>query len=165
MVVWGGGAGLPALGRRLGLRLEVVAGQGYNVALPTTRLLGQPVIVEEVHAVATPFDDRIRLGGTMELTGGEPSFDPRRVDAIVRSMRRYLDLDWEGSWDVWSGSRPMSADGLPLLGRPRRLSNVVVAGGHGMYGFTLGGGRGRPGRRWPQRPRPGGVRSRPLTVR
>ena len=31
----------------------------------------------------------------------------------------------------------MSADGLPLLGRPRRFANVVVAGGHGMYGFTL----------------------------
>ena len=64
------GAGLRALGRLLGLRLEVIAGQGYNVALPTTTRLGQPVIVEEAHAVATPFDDRIRLGGTMELAGG-----------------------------------------------------------------------------------------------
>jgi D-amino-acid dehydrogenase len=136
-LVLAAGAGLRALGRLLGLRLEVVAGQGYNVALPTSTLLEQPVIAEEVHAVATPFDDRIRLGGTMELTGGPPSFDPRRVDAIVRSMRRYLDLDWEGRWDVWSGSRPMSANGLPLLGRTRRFANVVVAGGHGMYGFTL----------------------------
>jgi D-amino-acid dehydrogenase len=136
-LVLAAGAGLRRLGRRLGLRLEVVAGQGYNVALPTTELLGRPVIVEEVHAVATPFDDRIRLGGTMELTGAAPSFDPRRVEAIVRSMRRYLALDWDGGWDVWSGSRPMSADGLPLLGRTRRFANVVVAGGHGMYGFTL----------------------------
>ena len=137
-LVLAAGAGLQqALGRRLGLRLEVVAGQGYNVALPTTERLGRPVIVEEVHTVATPFDDRIRLGGTMELTGGVPSFDPRRVDAIVRSMRRYIDLDWESGWDVWSGSRPMSADGLPLLGRTRRFANVVVAGGHGMFGFTL----------------------------
>ena len=31
----------------------------------------------------------------------------------------------------------MSADGLPLLGRTRRFANVVIAGGHGMYGFTL----------------------------
>ncbi len=30
----------------------------------------------------------------------------------------------------------MSADGLPLIGRPRKYSNVV-AGGHGMYGYTL----------------------------
>jgi D-amino-acid dehydrogenase len=52
-------------------------------------------------------------------------------------MRRFLDLDFDDRWDAWSGSRPMSADGLPLLGRPRRFANVVVAGGHGMYGFTL----------------------------
>jgi D-amino-acid dehydrogenase len=136
-VVLAAGAGLRALGRRLGLRLEVVAGQGYNVALPTTATFGRPVIFEEAHAAATPFHDRIRLGGTMELTGERPAFDPRRVDAIVRSLRRFLDLDWDGRWDAWSGSRPMSADGLPLLGRTRRFANVVVAGGHGMQGFTL----------------------------
>jgi D-amino-acid dehydrogenase len=115
----------------------VVAGQGYNVALPTTPRLRHPVIVEEVHAVATPFADRIRLGGTMELAGDAPPFDQRRVDAIIRSMRRYLDLAWDERSDTWAGSRPMSADGLPLIGRTRRLTNVVIAGGHGMYGFTL----------------------------
>jgi D-amino-acid dehydrogenase len=95
------------------------------------------VIVEETHAVATPFADRIRLGGTMELAGDEPTFDQRRVDAIVRSMGRLLDLAWEERFETWAGSRPMSADGLPLIGRTRRLANVVVAGGHGMYGLTL----------------------------
>ena len=89
----------------LGLRLEVVAGQGYNVALPTSPGLGHPVIVEEVHAVATPFADRIRLGGTMEFAGDSPPFDARRVDAIVRSMRRYLDLEWAARRDAWAGSR------------------------------------------------------------
>jgi len=136
-VVLAAGAGLGPLGRRLGLRLDVVAGQGYNVALPTTERFGHPVIFEEAHAAATPFLDRIRLGGTMELSGRQPAFDPRRVDAIVRSLRRFLDLDWDGRWDAWSGPRPMSADDLPLLGRPRRFANVVVAGGHGMHGFTL----------------------------
>jgi len=136
-VVLAAGAGLRALGRHLGLRLEVVAGQGYNVGLPTTEVFGRPVIFEEAHAAATPFHDRIRLGGTMELSGEKPAFDLRRVDAIVRSLRPYLDLDWDGRWDAWSGSRPMSADGLPLLGRTRRFANVVIAGGHGMHGFTL----------------------------
>jgi len=142
-VVLAAGAGIRALGRLLGLRLEVVAGQGYNVALPTTPELEHPVIVEEVHAVATPFVDRIRLGGTMELAGDAPPFDQHRVDAILRSMRRFLDLAWEERFDPWAGSRPMSADGLPLLGRTRRFANVVVAGGHGMYGLTLAPATGR----------------------
>jgi D-amino-acid dehydrogenase len=142
-IVLAAGAGIRSLGRLLGLRLEVIAGQGYNVALPTTPRLGHPVIVEEVHAVATPFSDRIRLGGTMELAGDAPPFDHRRVDAVVRSMRRYLDLAWDERFDTWAGSRPMSADGLPLIGRTRRFANVVIAGGHGMYGFTLAPATGR----------------------
>jgi D-amino-acid dehydrogenase len=95
------------------------------------------VIVEEAHAVATPFADRIRVGGTMELAGDAPTFDPRRVEAILLSMRTFLDLDWESRRDTWAGSRPMSADGLPLIGRTRRFANVVIAGGHGMFGLTL----------------------------
>jgi D-amino-acid dehydrogenase len=93
--------------------------------------------MEEAHAVATPFADRIRVGGTVEFAGDAPSFDTRRVDAILRSMRPFLDVDWESQQDVWAGSRPMSADGLPLIGRTRRVANVVIAGGHGMYGVTL----------------------------
>jgi D-amino-acid dehydrogenase len=136
-VVLAAGAGIRPLGRLLDLSIPVVPGQGYTVALPVSEGLRQPVIVEEVHAVATPFNDQIRLGGTMEFAGQRPGFDPRRVEAVVTSMRRYLDLDWDARHDAWAGSRPMSADGLPLIGRPRRYRNVVVAGGHGMYGLTL----------------------------
>ena len=74
-VVLAAGAGIRSLGRMLGLRLEVVAGQGYNVALATSPRLEHPVIVEEAHAVATPFADRIRLGGTVEFAGDSPTFD------------------------------------------------------------------------------------------
>ena len=136
-VVLAAGAGLRSLGRMLALRLEVIPGQGYNVALATSAGLAHPVIMEEANAVATPFADRIRLGGTMELAGDSPAFDARRIDAIIRSMRPFLDLDWASRRAAWAGSRPMSADGLPLIGRTRRYANVVVAGGHGMYGLTL----------------------------
>jgi D-amino-acid dehydrogenase len=131
------GAGSRLLAKQFDLRLAVIPGQGYNVGLPTSSGLQQPVIFEEVHAVATPFDDRIRLGGTMEFGGDNPPFDPRRVEAIVASMRVFLDLDWDHRFDTWAGSRPMSADGLPFMGRPKRWRNVVVGAGHGMFGLTL----------------------------
>ena len=131
------GAGSRLLAKQFDLRLAVIPGQGYNVGLPTSSGLQQPVIFEEVHAVATPFDDRIRLGGTMEFGGDNPPFDGRRVEAIVASMRVFLDLDWDHRFDTWAGSRPMSADGLPFMGRPKRWRNVVVGAGHGMFGLTL----------------------------
>jgi D-amino-acid dehydrogenase len=131
------GAGSRLLAKHFDLRLSVIPGQGYNVGLPTSPGLQQPVIFEEVHAVATPFEDRIRLGGTMEFGGDHPPFDSRRVDSIIASMREFLDLDWDEQFDTWAGSRPMSADGLPFIGRPKRWKNVVVGAGHGMFGLTL----------------------------
>ena len=47
-------------------------------------------------------------------------------------MRDFSDLA------VWSGLRPVSADGLPYIGRTKRLSNFAVASGHGMMGVSLG---------------------------
>ncbi len=131
------GAGSDAVARLVGMRLAVVPGQGYNVVLPSSPGLDRPVIVEEAHAVATPLTDRIRLGGTMEFTGPKPTFDGRRVDSIIASMRKFLDLEWDKRSDTWAGSRPMSPDGLPLIGRPKNWSNLVVAAGHGMWGLTL----------------------------
>jgi D-amino-acid dehydrogenase len=131
------GAGSRLLAKQFDLRLAVIPGQGYNVGLPTSPGLQQPVIFEEVHAVATPFEDRIRLGGTMEFGGDNPPFDGRRVETMIASMRKFLDLDWDRFFDTWAGSRPMSADGLPFMGRPKRWRNVVVGAGHGMFGLTL----------------------------
>lgn len=131
------GAGSRLVAKHFDLRLSVIPGQGYNVALPVSPGLQQPVIFEEVHAVATPFADRIRLGGTMEFGGDNPPFDARRIESIITSMRRFLDLEWDQVFDTWAGSRPMSADGLPFMGRPKRWRNVVVGAGHGMFGLTL----------------------------
>lgn len=136
-VVLAAGAGIRSLGRLFGVRVPVVAGQGYNVGLPTSGRLCNPVIFEEAHAVATPFADRIRLGGTMEFDGDRPRFDQRRVDAIIDSMRTFINLDFEAEFDTWAGSRPMSPDGLPLLGRPHGHDNLLIAAGHGMYGLSL----------------------------
>jgi D-amino-acid dehydrogenase len=66
------------------------------------------------------------------------------VGAIARAADRYLrDVDWDARTDVWGGPRPVTSDGLPLLGRPRGITGCVVATGHGMYGVTLAPTTGR----------------------
>ena len=131
------GAGSRTVAKLLGIRLSVVSGQGYNVALPTSVGMESPVIFEEAHAAATPMADQIRLGGTMEFAGDNPKFDSRRVEAIINSMRKFVDLDWEKRTGTWAGCRPMSADGKPFIGRPKGWQNLTVATGHGMFGLTL----------------------------
>ena len=45
--------------------------------------------------------------------------------------------------ETWRGLRPCTPDGLPLIGRHRRINNLYLAAGHAMQGLTLGAGTGR----------------------
>lgn len=45
--------------------------------------------------------------------------------------------------EVWSGVRPVTRDGLPILDWAPELSGLFVAGGHGSQGVMLGAGSGR----------------------
>ena len=49
----------------------------------------------------------------------------------------FTGIDWDSRQEEWVGSRPCTADGLPLIG-VTRSPRVHVAGGHGMWGITLG---------------------------
>lgn len=74
----------------------------------------------------------------MEFRAPEEPLDPRRIDAIVAAVRPFLrGAAFEERADEWVGSRPCTADGLPLIG-PTSSPRVFVAGGHGMWGIALG---------------------------
>ena len=45
--------------------------------------------------------------------------------------------------EVWSGVRPMSRDGLPILGWAPEVESLYIATGHGGQGVMLGAGSGR----------------------
>ena len=74
----------------------------------------------------------------MEFRAPDAALDPRRIDAIVNAVRPLLNgVDLDDRRDEWVGSRPCTADGLPLIGGTR-APGVYVAGGHGMWGIALG---------------------------
>jgi D-amino-acid dehydrogenase len=45
--------------------------------------------------------------------------------------------------EEWFGWRPMTPDGLPLIGSSPALSNVVIAAGHNMLGLSMAPATGR----------------------
>jgi D-amino-acid dehydrogenase len=138
-----GGAWSQALGDQLGTRIAVEPqrGQIIHMRLPPTETATWPIIsaFHEHYLVPWP-DSRVAAGATRESGSG---FDPRLTAAGVRevlteALRVAPGLaDWEIS-EMRVGLRPLSADGLPVLGAIPGVDGVYVATGHGPSGLQLG---------------------------
>jgi D-amino-acid dehydrogenase len=144
-IVLAAGSWSPGLGRSLGLRLPIQPAKGYSVTarrpLAGPRI---PLLLAEARMAITPMAERLRLAGTLELAGMDFSINRRRVDALVRAARDYLaGLEPLEGVEIWRGLRPCAPDGLPIVGRPVRIRNLVVATGHAMIGMSLGPVTGR----------------------
>ncbi|WP_275001829.1 NAD(P)/FAD-dependent oxidoreductase [Promicromonospora iranensis] len=143
-VVVATGAWLPELARQLGVRTRVQAGRGYSFSVPVDGLpIDHPVYFPARRVACTPYQGRLRVAGTMEFRGPDEPLQPARVRAIASSVRDLFEgVDLDSREDEWVGSRPVTPDGLPLVGRTA-APGVYVAGGHGMWGMVLGPATGR----------------------
>ncbi|WP_327028539.1 FAD-binding oxidoreductase [Micromonospora sp. NBC_01740] len=137
-VVLATGTWLGQLARRFGVRTVVQAGRGYSFSVAIEHLPAGPVYFPAQRVACTPLGDRLRVAGMMEFRSAEAPLDRRRVSAIAEAARPLLrGADLDTRTDEWVGSRPCTPDGLPLIGRTRS-PRVFAAGGHGMWGITLG---------------------------
>jgi D-amino-acid dehydrogenase len=100
--------------------------------------------MDETHKVAvTRLGDRIRVGGTAQLSG----FDLSLADARRRTLEHVVtDLFPRGGdisrADFWTGLRPMTPDGTPIVGATS-IGNLFLSTGHGTLGWTMAAGTGR----------------------
>jgi D-amino-acid dehydrogenase len=137
-VVVATGAVLGALASSFGVRQPVQAGRGYSFSVAAERMPAGPLYFPRQRVACTPFNDRLRVAGMMEFRRPGDALDPRRITAVVDALRPFLTgVDLDDRRDEWVGSRPCTPDGLPLVG-PTAAPRVFVAGGHGMWGITLG---------------------------
>ncbi|HEY4571734.1 MAG TPA: FAD-dependent oxidoreductase [Kribbella sp.] len=137
-VVMATGAWLGDLARQFGVRTVVQAGRGYSFSVPIAHVPAGPVYFPAQRVACTPLGDRLRVAGMMEFRKPEAKLDPRRIDAIVEAARPLLrDADLDARTFEWVGPRPCTPDGLPLIGATAS-PRVFAAGGHGMWGITLG---------------------------
>jgi D-amino-acid dehydrogenase len=137
------GAWISRLASNLGVRAPVLAGRGYSFTVATPEPLRQPLYLPALRVACTPAPGGMRVAGTMEFRKPDDPLDARRIEAIVRSARDFMPgIDWSARSGAWVGPRPVTADGLPIIGRSKE-ANIFVAGGHGMWGMTLGPATGR----------------------
>lgn len=130
--------------RGIGADFDLVAGKGYSFSVAADPLPSRLVHLGSAKVVLTPMGKRVRVAGTMEFDRDTDRFRPRRLDAIVTAARPYLrHADWEDRTEEWVGARPMTPDGLPLIGQLPGRPRVLLATGHNMLGLMLGPATGR----------------------
>lgn len=139
-LVLAAGAFCGPLTRRMGSPLPIRPGKGYSVDyrdVPTA--LKIPLTFEDAHVAVSPLNGGLRIAGTMEFAGFDTAIRQRRVRAMIDSAAAGF-ADWDPSkphTPPWAGMRPMTPDGLPVIGAIPGYSNAIVASGHGMLGLTL----------------------------
>ncbi|GGY10833.1 D-amino acid dehydrogenase [Paludibacterium paludis] len=132
--------------KTLGIDIPVYPVKGYSLTVPITDASAAPVstILDETYKVAiTRFDDRIRVGGMAELSGYNLDLNPRRRETLEMVV---TDLYPQGgdvaSASFWTGLRPMTPDGTPIIGGTR-FANLSLNTGHGTLGWTMSAGSGK----------------------
>jgi D-amino-acid dehydrogenase len=112
-------------------------GKGYTFLIRPQVMPRHGILFADIHAGATPFTDRVRIGGTMEFSGFDLAIDRRRIDNVFRLAREYIELEEPDYEEPWAGLRPLTPDGLPVIDRAGGLRNVHIATGYSMLGMTV----------------------------
>ena len=135
----------PQMLKPLGIKAPIYPLKGYSLTVPIANADMAPnsTILDETYKVAiTRFDNRIRVGGMAEIAGHDLSLDPRRRETLEMVVG---DLYPHGGdptiGEFWTGLRPATPDGTPIIGATR-YRNLFLNTGHGTLGWTMACGSG-----------------------
>ena len=131
------------------VRLPVRPVKGYSLTIDIDGWKDgpkMPVVDESLHIAMTPLGSRLRVAGTAELNGYDKDIRQSRVEHMFRyvakvypGLAQYLEPE---SVTTWTGLRPYSSDGVPVLGKTP-YTNLYLNTGHGHLGWSMAAGSGR----------------------
>ena len=144
-VVLAAGAWSSIVARDLRLKLPLQPARGYSVTVAAPgKMPRHAFILGDRRVAVSPFGDLLRFTGRLEVGEYSTTPDPKWLARLEKFVREYIELD--ETLDVketWAGLRPVTPDGVPVIGRAPHLSNLIVATGHAMVGLSLGPGTGQ----------------------
>jgi D-amino-acid dehydrogenase len=143
------GSDSAAFARRCGLSISIYPMKGYSLTARKklrTNKLNHSITDFSKKIVYAPLDiggdHSVRIAGMADFVGYDRTIDPTRVASLKESASQFLDVDMTGEVRQWSGLRPATPDGRPLIGWSA-IDNLFLNTGHGGLGWTLAGGSGR----------------------
>jgi D-amino-acid dehydrogenase len=136
----------PLAARELGLKLPVYPVKGYSVSLPVADQSAAPTVsIADVQKKISMsrLGTVLRAAGTAEIAGYDLTLTEARARNVLNSV---LDLFPEAGDPAevkyWTGLRPMTPDGPPILGGSS-YRNLYLNTGHGTLGWTMAAGSGK----------------------
>jgi D-amino-acid dehydrogenase len=130
----------------LGIDPHIFPTKGYSVTVPTAGRNGAPsVSITDVDhkIVYSRLGDRLRVAGTAEFAGYDSSLTQDRARVILEHAQKQFPNGGDfAKAQLWTGLRPLTPDGVPVLGRTR-YPNLYLDTGHGTLGWTLAAGSGQ----------------------
>lgn len=124
--------------------------QSMDVEAPVKPIRGQIVLLRGsagllngnvyrgLEYLAPRLDGRILVGSTMEDVGFEKANTPEGTDSLLRFAHQFVPATAKCEVENrWSGLRPGTTHGQPIMGRAPRFDNVWIATGHLRAGLLL----------------------------
>lgn len=147
-VVVAAGVWSPKLLRPFGVKVPVQPARGDSVTLPYGPGVPKPglgMMMVDQKVALSPLSKGLRITGRFGLTSpADRSLNMKRAQTLIRKVGSVLELDpTTAPKEVWTGLRPATPDGLPLLGRLPGAPEVIASVGHGMLGSTTSIGSAR----------------------
>ena len=126
---WAGVGNLP--------RLPVVPARGQMLAFRGPAGLFRSAVMSERAYVVQRRDGRLIVGSTIEFAGFDKSLTLQGMHGILCGLRRMSSVLKHCTFvEAWTGLRPYSPDGLPIIG-PTALDGLYAATGHFRHGILL----------------------------
>ncbi|MDH3240878.1 MAG: D-amino acid dehydrogenase [Alphaproteobacteria bacterium] len=138
----------PLMLKPMGIRVPIYPAKGYSATVPVTESNRAPMvsITDDDHKIVlSRLGNRLRIAGTAEFDGYNAEIDRVRAQAVLDAG----DALFPGAMELpkaefWAGLRPLTPDGVPVIGRTR-FRNLILNTGHGTLGWTLACASGRIG--------------------
>ena len=129
------------IARPLGIDLKMYPVQGCTITIDADGWNGmpsRPIRDAAMKVAVIPLGNRIRVAGMAILNSGSLEMPARHFATIRRALSEiFPTLPPDCPSQEWTGLRPMTPDGPPLLG-PTPFPNLWLNTGHGQLGWTIG---------------------------
>lgn len=131
------------------IKVPVQPVKGYSITVPMAHWRvqpGLPVIDEHYHAAVCPLGQQLRVAGTAEFAGYDTRLTASRINNLYELIARIYPDESRGierrACAEWTGLRPMSPDGVGIMGRTS-VRGLYLNTGHGHLGWTMAPGAGK----------------------